>query len=442
MPITFDGAGGLFDRIGALYRFVVEVRAEAGGAGAAGRWKYELNDVYVKVENASNVIQEAIDAVPSGMIGAQSGAVQLCESLKAAAQTILIEQMDESDQLPEKTVEEALRVLVEQMITASEDVAANTVSATVTDSASDGDGTIICSVLDGRGRTLENVLAEDVLCQRDETAQQFLCRGEAAADSKLAVNWPLGSGCNVTIDVTDAGDETIVLNGDFEAFTVANTPDDWSIITGAAGTQILSELTNKLAGDKSLEFVGHATGAHIRQDVTARVESRTPYAVNLFYKLDVDPAAGVLTVDLYDGSNVINDDTGTANTVTISLPGVNDTNWHALSAFFRLPEPLPAAVYIRLRLSTALSVGSSVFIDQFAMVEADRLYDGGPYVAAFVGGTAFSQDDAFSIAIANNRSSKYQEAFDVFFDTMESDVRLPTDGAPSIANTYPSYEGA
>lgn len=441
MTLIFDGAGGVFDRIGALYRMVENIRLIAGASGTAAYWNYELNDLYVKLENASNPLQASLDVIPSSLVQAQAGAVELAAACKDAAQTILIEMCDADDPLPERTVEEALRVLVAQMIANSEDVAANTVSASVTDSAATGDGVLIASVKDKWGRTMENVLAEDVLCQRDENAQQFLCRGEEAAESKLAVDWPRGSGASETVDAVDAADETLLTNGHFNDFTVANTPDDWSIVAGSAGTQILSETTNKLAGDRALEFVGNATGAHIRQDITAQVERLGVYAFNLFYKLDVDPAAGVLTVDLYDGSSVINDEAGTANSVEISLPGVNDTNWHALSGFFRLPDPLPATVYLRIRLSTALSVGSSVFIDQAALVEATRLYDGGPYLAAFIGGTDFAIDDYFTVAVANNRSSLYQEACDVFFDTLELDVRIPTDGSPSITNSFPSYEG-
>lgn len=444
MTLVFDGAGGVFDRIGAIYRFIEEIREVAAQTGTAGRWPYELNDLYVKVEGAANVIQEAVDVVPDAMRSAVSSAESLIAALQAAAQTILIEMADADNPLPERSVAEALRELVEQMEANTEHIAANTVSAVATPGGSNvGDGVLVVSVKDGRGRTLENVLAEDVLCQRDPTAAAFQCRGEAAASSKLAVNWPLGSGCVVSTTVVDAEDDgNLIANGGFDDFTV-NVPDGgWTIAAGSAGTQILEETTNKLEGASALEFVGHATAADIRLDVTSQVDPRTPYAINLFYKLSGDPAAGVLTVDLYDGSAVIQDDAGTNNTMAVTLPDVNDTDWHALNATFRLPDPLPAQVLVRVRLSTALSVGTSLFIDQLAMVEADRLYDGGPYVAVFQGGTEFAADDVFTIAVANNRASLYQEACDVLFDTLESDVRIPTNGAPSITNSYPSYEGS
>lgn len=443
MTLIFDGAGGIFDRIGALYRFVQEIREVAALTGTAGRWPYELNDLYVKLEGASNALQESLANMPESLRLAQSGAEGLIAGCKAAAQAILIEQVDADNPLPERSVVEALRELVEQMIAETEHIAINTVTATVTAGASNvGDGVLLASVFDGRGRQLENVLAEDVLCQRDETAQLLICRGESAAASKLSVDWPRGSGSNQSVDVTDAeADEGMLANGSFNAFT-ANAPDDWEIVAGSAGTQILKEETVVLKGDASLEFVGNATGAHIRQDITSQVSARTPIAVHAFVRIATVPAAGVLTIDLYDGSSVIDDDAGNANSIAVTLSGLSDATWTSFGGFFRLPDPLPATVYLRVRLSTALSVASSLFIDQLAAVEATRLYAGGPYLGCFQGGVELAQDDTFNVAVANNRASLYQEACDVFFDTLESDVRIPTDGSPSITNSFPSYEGA
>jgi hypothetical protein len=443
MTLVFDGAGGVFTRIGAFARFVSEVREVAAQSGTAGRWPYEINDLYVKFEGGSNDLQAALDAMPQTLASAQSAAAEIISACRDAARSTLITMVNEDDPLPELSVVEAMRVLIAQMVANTEDVAANAVSATVTAGASNsGDGVFVASVRDPLGYPLENLYAEDVICQRDATAQFFTCRGEVAADSKLAPNWPLGSGAEQQVNSLDAtGGTNMLAGGGFDDYAVANTPDEWSIVAGSAGTQILEETTNKLAGDGSVEFVGNATGASIRQDVTDQVASRTPYALNLFYKLSGDPAAGVLELDLYDGSSTINDDAGNANTITVSLPGVNDTNWHSLGAIFTLPDPLPAAVYVRIRLSTALSVGTSVFIDLAGMVAATRLYVGGPYVACFQGGTEFAIDDTFNLAFGNNRASLYQEAVNVFFDTMDTDQRLPTDPSPSITNSFPSYEG-
>lgn len=444
MTVTLDGTGGVLTRIGALYRFVEQIRLTAKGTGAAGRWPYELNDLYVKVEDAANVVQEALDGIPRSLLSAVSSAESLAAACQTAAQTILIEMVDADDPLPQRTVAEALRVLIEQMVDASESVAANTVSASVTPGSGNvSDGVMLASVLDPRGRTLENVLAEDVLCTRDATAQQFVCAGEAAASSKLSADWPLGSGASQSVTVTDANAEVgLVLNGSFNTFTTANTPDDWSIVVGAAGSDILEEATTVLKGAKALEIDGDgATLTQIRQDIAARVLSRTPYAFNLFAKVDVVPAAGVLTVDLFDGSSVIQDDEGTNCSFTVDLTGLT-TSWSGHGAIWRIADPLPTNVYLRVRLSTALSSGSSLFIDQLAGIAATRLYAGGPYVAAFAGGTNFAKDDTFSIAVANNRSSVYQEAVDVFFDSRESDRRLPTDGSPTVTNSLPTYEGS
>ncbi len=153
--------------------------------------------------------------------------------------------------------------------------------------------------------------------------------------------------------------------------------------------------------------------------------------------IDSTPAAGVLQVDLYDGSAVINDDAGTANSFTIDLTA-EQTFFRSTTAFFRLPEPLPDTVTLRIHMTTALSNTTSVFIDEVALVEATRLYaDGGPYAAIFAGGTDFAVDDEFRIAVTNGREGALQEMFDVFFDTSALGVKLPsaTGGGETIADS-------
>ena len=108
------------------------------------------------------------------------------------------------------------------------------------------------------------------------------------------------------------------------------------------------------------------------------VQPLTSYAVNLALKVDVVPAAGVLTIDLIDGnSNVIQDAQGNNNSFAVTLSGAT-TSWVFHSGVFRMPRALPAAMFLRIRLSTGLSSGSNLFIDHLAMGALTRLYNGGP----------------------------------------------------------------
>jgi NAD(P)H-hydrate repair Nnr-like enzyme with NAD(P)H-hydrate epimerase domain len=443
MTVVLDGTGGILTRIGALYRWVEQIRLTAGGTGTAGRWPYELNDVFVKYEDAPNVIQAATDGLQQALLTTRSSVEQLNATLAQSAITTLIEMVDADDPLPSRTVEEALRRLIAQMQGATEDVAANTVSVTATAGGSNvGDGFMVADDLDEYGRQLENALAEDIVFNRNGSLQQFTGRGEVAASSRLAADWPLGSGCDQSVSAVNANaDGGHVVNGSFEAFT-ANVPTGWDLITGTAGTHIKEEASTVFAGTKALEYDGDASNlTQIRQDIAAFVTARTPFYVGLFVKVDVTPAAGVLTIDLYDGTAVIQNDAGTNQSFTVDLTALT-TAWEGVGAMFRIADPKPTNVWLRVRLTTALSNGTSLFMDNLTADDADRLYDGGPFVGLVAGATEFAADDTFVMQVTNNRSSVYQEAFDVFFDMAGKGLILPTDGSPSITNSLPTYEGS
>jgi len=304
-----------------------------------------------------------------------------------------------------------------------------------------GSGVIVTSVLDGRGRSQENVLAEDIVVTCTESsssgAEQFEAAGELVAPGKLDFLWPAGSGTNQTLSTVAADGSNLLTNGDFETFTVTNTPTSWTLDTGAATADFLEENSEILRGTSSLEIDGDGSTLAAISQTLAGLTSRTPYAFNLWAKIDVTPAAGVLVVDLYDGSAVINDDAGNANSLTIPLT-THGLYWVPHYAVFRLPEPIPDTVTLRIRLSTALSNTSSVFIDEACFVEATQLYAGsGPYVAIFAGADDFALEDEFLVQVVNARAGALQEMCDQFFDTAEAGLLIPsaTGAAETIADS-------
>lgn len=438
MTVLLDGNGGLIKRVERAGQIMDRIHAELGAVstGEIGNIKAFLNDF----DNETVEVLAAIDGLPDAIDSWRSTSETFLQSLSDAMQAVLIAMVHADNQLPELTVEAALEELIRQMGSASESVQSSAPTATVTaDAGNDGTGALVASVRDGKGELLENALPEDVLCERDDTLQQFSCRGEAAADSKVGYLYggqadaTGGSGSSTTVPVTNAGaGEGLLTNGGFETFTVADVPDGWELQVGTAGTDGLQEQTTVLRDASAYEFDGDdSTLTELRQDITSSVDARTPLALCLFTKLDVEPAAGVLTIDLHDGSGVISDDAGNANSLAIDLTA-ESTNWTAQTAFFRVPEPKPASVFLRVRLSTALSAGTSLFLDQCGLVAATQLYaSGGPYLAAFAGGVDFTPDDLFTVAIANARGP-VQRYFDQFFDTASLNLLLPSSGSPTV----------
>lgn len=180
-------------------------------------------------------------------------------------------------------------------------------------------------------------------------------------------------------------------------------------------------------GGKALEIDSNgSTDAVIQYRLDrSNLESNGQYACNIWAKTDSAPAAGVLKVGLWDGSDWIDDDFGTENSFTIDCTGLT-TSYVAQNDSFRIPKVIPDIVYLRIATTTSISNTSSVYLDDLALVEMQEFYDGGPLVAIFSGATDWALDDKFTVAVTNNRAGGLQEWFWRFFATPS--FLLPSDG--------------
>ena len=301
-----------------------------------------------------------------------------------------------------------------------------------------GHATVITSVLNGRGKRLENCLAEDIITKVTSTttpgSEAYSLRGERdlAAGDKLSHLWPSGSGASLTTEaIRNPSSAGFLTNGDFETWA-SNVPGSWTISVGVAGTSVKQDSSNEYRGNSSLEFNGDgAELTAITQTVTSLV-SRTPYPISIRYKVDVVPAAGVLVIDLYDGSAVINDDAGTASSISVALTGA-ETSYKVLTGVFRLPDPVPATVTVRIRLSTALSNTSSAFMDDIIFGPAmTQAYTAGPYVSQIRGDVDAAVDDEHTITVVNARAGSFQSLFDRLFLNPDKLIPSVTGAAETI----------
>lgn len=432
MTIDLDSGTGLFDRLGALGQLLDTINDRMAGT-SSNRFAGELNDYIAKYDaETDNDIRAAVNGILDQFDSFLNSATAFRNALRVSAQTVLIEMAHADNPLAEKTVAAALEELIAQMEAGSEDVDASTAAVTVSAGGSNvGTAQLVASVVSGKGRNLENALAEDLVLDISVAstagAERGTMRGEAneSAD-KMDHEFPSGSGASKNIVVRNPSSDGFLTNGDFENFTT-NDPDDWTIDTGVAGTDIKEDTTDHYRGSACLEYDGDgATLSAISQNLSsAALKSRTPYVVCVRTKVDVVPAAGTLIIDLYDGSSVINDDEGNANSLSIDVTS-EATSYAAHTAAFRLPEPVPATVHIRVRLSAAVSSGSSLFIDDLIFGPAmTQMYTGGPYVALVRGDTDVAVDDRFTAAVTNTRDGKFQELFDKLFQ--RPDLLLPSD---------------
>lgn len=446
MAITFTGAGGLFTQLGKfgrlanmLNRFAGDSSITFGGSEIITDLTTEFDLLKAEFDGSPFAITQSIDGMHADVTTQISSFSNLLKKIQTAAQNVIINTVLADTALSAATIDAALAELIAQMEDGAYYVSSPTVTAGGGPGTNTGDGTLVTSLLDPFGRTTLNALAESLIASvtTGDTlgSERLQIVGSRAARDSMLYDWPKGSGATLTVaSVVAGGSASKITNGTFEAFTVANVPDNWTIDVGTAGTTVKKSTAVKFAGASSLEIDGNGAELTALSQTLTGLAAKTPYAVAFSAKVSAVPAAGVLTVDLWDGAAVINNEAGNPNSFTVSLPGLT-TSFGWVTGSFRLPEPLPATITLRLRLTTALSNTKNLFVDNLSLTPMTELYAGGPWVAAVSGSVPFSTDDLFGIDIANNRAGKWQEFFNRVCGMAGRRLLLPASGTTLIADS-------
>lgn len=456
MSLPLTGTGSVFARLGRFGKVADRLRTyQAGIDTDQGTLLAQFIGLPI-----------AVDGVPTLLNTAKENASTTLDALAPFASDTLIRMVRADSPAFAGSISDALALLVAQMKTAAASVQVQAVTAsTAALSTNSGDGVIVVSTKRGDGLVQELTYPEisPIVCTADAQTggatvgqETFTYTGEVADGNGSGVwadDWPIGSGATATLTAVDATTDGtsatdfghMLVNSDFETWTVSNVPDGWTVLAGVAGTQFLQSTAQHYDGLSSLQFVGNATGASVAQTFNSSLGSptiplpSTSYAVAVWLKVDVVPAAGVLTIDLVDTSNtVINDDQGTANSFTVTCSTLT-TSFAAKTGVFRLPKLVPTTVKLRVRLSTALSVGSNLFIDHLGMGRLAGLYAGGPGAAVFSGATQFAGGDGWNLTTTNDfggasNLSTFQWLFDRLFGMRTLGLYLPSSGGPTISD--------
>ena len=450
MTVTLTGTGGLFTRLGKIQGSINNVNGFRGddAPASATTWGSGGPEISCLDDSADGIDAQYASArqdLADGLYTARSSlksSMSVWQSyLRDLARRTLVEMVNDDTALDAKTVQNAMTELITQMEDNSDSVDANSVAASsAAGGSNNGDGVVVVSVKGGTGLSREHVFAETltVRCTSDsqtggatEGSETFSVTGDGIEGDTLSQDWPRGSGASTSLTAQDASSTSqLVTNGDFEDFT-SNAPDDWTIAVGAAATDIFAAGSgDAYEGSNGLEFTG--TGAaplsEIYQSVT--LKPNTVYMFNCYVKKSASLAAGVLRIDLHDGSSTIADDQSTDNAATIAH-GTVTTSFASFSGTFITPRVLPATTRIRVKITTALTSGESLFVDHLCMVEARELYTGGPYAQAFSGATKFVKDDKFTITVTNDGAGEFQQAFERLFGMRTLGLQLPSDSGGS-----------
>lgn len=397
-----------------------------------------------------------IDGIQSQLSSAQSSGLGWANYLSSAASTTVNQAVYlDNPQSSRTNLKISLTELIRQMKANSQSVqsAAQTSSVAFTGS---GNGVCVVSCKDANGLATEymNSEAVKVSCTSDASSgstvgnEGFQALGQvASSNGALAWDWPQGSGASLTLSAVNAAANPgqqgqLLTNGDFETFS-ANVPAGWAISVGTAGTTVFKSTSPFYTGLACLKITGNGSELTslsqqfgISTGTTQTLKGGTQYAFSFWVQMSAVPTAGVLSIELVDGSGtVLQDVSGTNNAVTQSLPALT-TSWTNLSGTFRTPHALPATYKLRLRLTTALDSGKSLYLDRLGFAAMAQLYSGGPSLNVFSGSSQFFVGDYFTVTTTNAHPLlSLQRVAQRFFNMPSLGLVLPSSGSPTQADT-------
>lgn len=466
MTIPLTGSGSLFVRLGHIFGGILDLDAIRGGAATArtlsgASWKTRALTTLIGDYNAGTAIPDVINGITTALTSWQTTQNGLISQMRTLAGNTLISMANTSVPLPQKTIPAAMVLLIEEMLISADNVKQSVPSAgsQTAFGTPTGNAVVRCSVKRQDGFTLQYLFPETLViaCSSDSytggaTAgnESLTVRGAAANSDLLSYNWPGGSGSNNTLTaispaVDAQASANILTNADFENMT-ANVPNNWTVLVGTPGTDILAAGSSKAyTGTNAVQFAYNAgaplsslaqTFAATSGGTTVALLPETQYAVNLWGMKDSGlTGAGAWSLDLIDGTNtVINDNNAVANTITATAASLG-TTYGAIGGFFRTPAILPATIKLRLRISTAIAdSGKSVYFDRLTMTPAKQLYTEGPFMSIFSGSANLLQGDTWTMAIGNTWGVN-QQLFERLFGMRNLGMYLPYSGSPSIADS-------
>lgn len=435
MAVTLTGAGGLFTRLGVLEGFASDVKVH----------QLDIDTEVTDVLDEYNANREFSQALEDGRAGFKQSAGAPLPTIRGVSSKTLIEMVQADNPQPSKDLISALREIINQMEGAggrfapTNDVDGNTVgSSHLKAGTAVGSGELIVSVTDVDGLTYQHSRAEKIIVEVTKDAQisgtagrdeLWSVRGEpsVAADDPL---WPRGSGISSTLRITapdrDAqstpGQNTLT-NSDFEDFSPANTPSNWPIAVGGAGTTIFEATgSNKFRGSKGLEIRGDAGGTltsisqqfNTSGQTLGKLRPRTKYALVCQAKdSGAGLVAGEVRIRIKDGAGaIVNDAAGNPITLNLTAAGLGAGFTQQL-LIFGTGYDVPDTVKLHVEVTTALTSGQSIYIDDLVLVQMPQV--GGPnspHMIVMPGGTAWVQRDRFTVTVTNDKAGGFQQAAD------------------------------
>lgn len=447
MAFDYDTANtGVFTRIGKIVKYVNAHQTMAGTTLPA-----ELKAIADPFEAAD--MTDQIDTLYDDFAGWQEDQVRLRQTLADYASNVLSDRVSVLEQLGitsanglDATFWETLHY---RMNADTETIDASYVSfgSTTAAGANHGNGTVLLTTtLDAVNAPLADGPAllsyagiESELAVTETMTFECVAdalSGSASGSEQLSwrggiANPPFdyhseGSGEGPTLTACGAGG--ILTDGEFENWTT-NTPDNWTIATGTAGTHIFHETSNYYRSGDSLKFLGTGVQASmsVTQTLTDTIEPGRTYNLNLRLKCSTNaPAAGNFAAQV-----AVTYQDGTSATQGITVAAAALTNaWTLKNAFVIFARQDITSAVLTISWTNTPTNAVSLYVDCVALQPV--VYHGGLGAVVVPGSTDFWRGDKFTVAVTNDGAGTFQTFF-----RRKYRVQLPSDdgGTETIADS-------
>lgn len=458
MALNYIGADGLFTRLGALVYFMDQVRAH----------QVNLKALLANVQAEYSSTDAWMIDVLSGNIEARiAEAGNVLNDVRAAAERTILEMcFDEAtdsaatNTMVRKDIRDALVWLIRQMDADSQSIDGTTItkSSLSVGASNSGNGKFYYlfeapNILLGSTADWPNIRTEvlEARCIQDAVSgavsrgsEIFEIRGQPAY-SGLDYRFPGGSGTLMKIATACASvdngppGQNILHNTDFEDQT-SNLSDRFTVVSGTAGTEFLTETTaaNVFRGSSAIKLAVTGSTFNIRQKLAdfdgslGRLTPDRPYLMAVAIKKDAG-ATGTLRISVKDSSGNILDSGNFAFSQSIAS---TTTGYLIYANQIRSPRVIPSEIYFHIETTTAIAT-NPVYIDEVILSEMMPIASGGPALAIVAGSTNWAADDNARYTFTNNDEGKFATAFDRFFDMYGKGLSLPANyaGAETIADS-------
>ncbi len=437
VPLT--GTGGFFTRQGAFIGEFNRVAAFYGSGLAVG-----FQSIWSQFASSD---QAAVQNLPDAVTAFGNSGLAYQNTLVADGMAAITLQVNDNVSVVPYTVQQALTLLIAQMVTNSQSIQRATLTSVVTPWADNlGDAVVVTSTTNQFGDPLDMVFAETVTVTCVNPSPNFgegLSAVGVAAVSPNSAAWPAGSGCSTTLNVLNQSSTGIVTDGGFANWSGSgsNTPTNWPIADGTPGVTVFKSAAGGVrSGTDAAKILSDgAQATQLTQNVSLQIN--TVYAVCAYVKVNSLDASGSFVISFTDADgNILTNDAGADLTYTRNLNGQVTTGYQIFTAFFSTPRQLPTTVNVQVGFGAAPTAGRFLTLDLVGVVQATQLYVGGPFMSAFAGADPTALGDYYTVAYTNSLTSQsFARGADRLFSLRQLGVYYPSSLSATVSDSLVTH---